>query len=193
MAAAEKQRQREEEAIQRRRDMRGQGSVSEQPMPDRTTATPTASTSNAPRLALAGSKTGWRERTAQKEAENAAGGSTANGTPTTSETRPDNSTRKSSAYVPRQLQSETGDRRGSGPASTDKWQPRRSVAVDGDRSGSNSPAPGSSTGYGRASGFGRANNDERRESSSTAAPPSAGGAYKPGAFSRARKDGPTGA
>ncbi|GAM86033.1 hypothetical protein ANO11243_040430 [Dothideomycetidae sp. 11243] len=200
-AAQARQLQREEEAERRRAERHGQAAP-----PSRTLERPAepSAAGGPPRIALAGSKPSWRER----EAAKAAGASetpavSADAPPTTSSRPAESSTPepaplRRSGYVPPHLRGGT-PREGSGEAPPaaqprdsnrtassggDRWQGGRpQKELDSSQSPAGTPPPGGAYRAPAARSMG-----EGRQSSSGTAGGSSGGAYRPGAFSRGKKE-----
>lgn len=203
-AAAALQRQREEEAERRRAERKGQAPPPPSRPVERSAEAPPAG--GPPRLNLAGNKPSWREREAARLSGAASGEASTpptNGAPTTPAAAParpaepaaaEPAPLKRSGYVPPHLRGgvprgDSGDappaeqpREGSRAASSggDRWQGGRPQRAAGDLDRGQSPAgtPPPSGAYRppapRAAGEGRQ--------------ASSGGAYKPGAFSRGKKE-----
>jgi translation initiation factor 3 subunit A len=141
------QRKREEEALAKRLAKKTGSRVTDL-IPDRTAPLRSDSSerpSGPPRLALAGNKPSWREREAQKAAEEAAGGSQASQPapapePTAAEPQPH---KKSTGYVPPAKRGEASRGRteadqspmprdeSSGGDVSAKWRPREPSGRDG--------------------------------------------------------------
>lgn len=150
------QRKREEEALAKRVAKKA-GARSTELIPDRTAPPRSDSSerpSGPPRLALTGNKPTWRERAAQKAAEEAAGGSQLSRAAPPSETATAESQppKKSSGYVPPAKRGEAPSRgraeaeqspmprdESSGGDVTAKWRAREPSGRDG--SSADKPMP----------------------------------------------------